>query len=86
MNAHIEGKLDAATLVQTSRAAFAKFKVNIRSTAPSLLPYLHQNEAQAKMASGRTLQYLRVEDDEEVVVSSSPQYIYLDDVRRRVAE
>ena len=84
VNAFVEGSLDAATLVQEARAAYGKYKIGIRSTAPEFLPYSSRGSAQADMNAGRTTRFLRLDDEDDVDRLIAVSYIYLDDVRNRI--
>ena len=88
VHAFVDGTLDAATLVQESRTAFATFRANVRATAPVLLPY-----ADADAAAGATdvRAYLQLDEDEDgdvplSVAPQGPRCMYLNEVRTRIAQ
>lgn len=84
VNSFVEGSLDAASLVQESRAAYGEYKISIRSTAPEFLPYANPNAARAEIGSGRAIKFLQLDDDEGVAMQANPSFLFLDDVRNRI--
>lgn len=81
IEAHIEGRLDCAELVQKSSTAFASFKSNIRSTAPAFLPYANYDEA--SLSSEAIYPLLEVDRHDNAAYVPAV-FIYLEDVRNRI--
>lgn len=81
---HVQGQSDAAELVQATHKVYRKFKIDIRATAPPFLPLVDQNTGSHVIK--QDLQELMSVDENGHTAQDSLQYIYLRDVRERIAK
>ena len=84
VDSFVEGSLDAASLIQESRAAYGKYKIGIRSTAPEFLPYVNRATAQSEINTGRAMKFLKLDEEDGIGRATTASFLYLDDVRNRI--
>lgn len=77
---YVEGGVDAATLVQATRGAFATFKQGIKGTTPNFLPYLSSEDNKPGFKT-----YLEGEEEESFNESGyTTRPFFLEDMRRHI--
>ena len=82
----VYGNPEHPELVQANRGIYSDYKRDIRSSAPQFLPFVNKGELR-----GDITQYLNLDDEESLDDTNDnestqqvPNYIFLQDVKRRI--